>query len=205
LPAAASAATYYYDGPSDSRCWNDPFYCDDRYDSSWNNDYRYDNWSYDNRYDSRVYDNRYTYDNRYDRWNDDAWYGDTRMNHWNNDDLWRNDDYRYDWNQPYRTSNTRSYRYTASTTYRPPVYGGATVEIGRYGFGPNVITVRQGETVTWINRDGRQHAVRSETPGLFASASFGSGQRYSVTFLYCGTFTYVDPFTGATGEVRVSR
>jgi plastocyanin len=69
-----------------------------------------------------------------------------------------------------------------------------------------VITVRAGTTVTWVNHDSVPHTVRSLQRGLFGSAKFYDSQRYSVTFLYPGTFDYycsVHP--GMVGTVRVVR
>jgi len=67
--------------------------------------------------------------------------------------------------------------------------GGMTISIANFAFNPNTITIRQGETVTWVNNDTVAHTVTSDT-GLFDSGSIQPGRTYSYTFPNTGTFNY---------------
>ena len=60
--------------------------------------------------------------------------------------------------------------------------GAATTTISIYGstFTPKNVTVTQGDTVTWVNRDNDTHQVLA-TGGQFASAILKQGQKYSFT------------------------
>lgn len=178
----AAASNYYGDSYnsgytcSNGRCYQDNYYYNDRYG---------DDYYYDDRYQDDWY-----YDSRYDdRYNDDYYYNDSRYN----------DDYYY--NDRYRTS----YNYGRTSKIRP-ISRNKTIEIRAGDFRPESITVTAGTTVTWVNRDRQPQTVRSEQRGLFASAKFYEGQRYSVTFLYPGTFDYFSSMhPGMRGTVRVVR
>jgi plastocyanin len=83
--------------------------------------------------------------------------------------------------------------------------GAATRGVNIYGsgFSPKSVTITEGDTVTWVNRDNVNHQVlanRSE----FVSPILRKGQSYSFTFSTAGTYNYKDELhTQLTGTVFV--
>jgi len=65
----------------------------------------------------------------------------------------------------------------------------ATVYIANFAFGPQVITVAPGATVTWVNDDDDAHSVVSNNGG-FHSAAMDTGDRFSFTFRAAGDYAY---------------
>lgn len=70
------------------------------------------------------------------------------------------------------------------------------VAIKNSAFDPSSVTVKSGDTVTWVNEDSTQHLVASDPhpthtdlPGL-QSGSLSQGQSYTFTFVKVGTFGY---------------
>ena len=68
----------------------------------------------------------------------------------------------------------------------------SAVTIADMAFGPTVITVKKGTTVTWTNNDSVQHNVApdTETGEFKAGELLSKGESYEVTFNTVGTFTY---------------
>ena len=83
--------------------------------------------------------------------------------------------------------------------------GGARINIHNYCFGPTILHVRPGETVTWVNRDTFPHSV------LGANGSWGSfdsirrhGRKLRYRFVEAGVYPYVCTFhVGMVGAVVV--
>jgi plastocyanin len=91
----------------------------------------------------------------------------------------------------------------ASQAAAPPV-ATDSVTIHNFAFGPQVITVKVGATVHWMNRDSEAHTVTSDT-GAFGSSALQPGTGYTHTFTKPGTYAYhcsIHPFM--TGKVVVS-
>jgi amicyanin len=67
----------------------------------------------------------------------------------------------------------------------------ATVEvtIDNFTFSPQQITVKAGDTVTWINHDDIPHTATSKT-GVFRSKALDSDDKFSFTFATPGTYAY---------------
>lgn len=73
-----------------------------------------------------------------------------------------------------------------------------TVEIIEFAYSPKQITVKVGDTVSWVNRDAFLHTVTSgavDGPENIADDKFDedldeAGSEASVTFDEAGTFTY---------------
>ena len=57
-------------------------------------------------------------------------------------------------------------------------------------FVPDSITVKVGDTVTWVNNETYGHDVTSDT-GLFKSPTLATGEKYSFTFVHEGTYPYI--------------
>lgn len=71
---------------------------------------------------------------------------------------------------------------------------GATVTIKDFSFQPETVTIKVGETVTWVNEDRRIHMVMSGAPpvmtDLFMSPSLAKGESWSYTFEEPGEYPY---------------
>jgi plastocyanin len=65
------------------------------------------------------------------------------------------------------------------------------VEISIKGmkFGPDTVTIKPGQTVTWTNNDQRDHTVAA-ADGSFNSGNLGPGATYSFKFTKPGTYHY---------------
>jgi plastocyanin len=67
--------------------------------------------------------------------------------------------------------------------------GDAAIQITNYVYGPKVITVKAGTTVTWTNHDYVPHTVISTTQ-LFRSSVFFTNDTFAFTFTTPGTYEY---------------
>jgi plastocyanin len=72
-----------------------------------------------------------------------------------------------------------------------------TVSIKGFAFTPNILTIKQGETITWTNEDGTSHTVTSDTGKELDSGIISNGKSYSHTFAQKGTYTYHCALHGA--------
>lgn len=68
-----------------------------------------------------------------------------------------------------------------------------TVTIKDLAFSPASVGIPVGGTVTWVNNDDRDHAVRS-ADGLLDSGNISPGARWSFTFKQAGTVSYGCPY-----------
>ncbi len=62
------------------------------------------------------------------------------------------------------------------------------VKIDNFTFGPQKLTAKVGDTVTWTNEDDIPHTVVST--GHFRSKALDTADKYSFTFTAPGTFEY---------------
>jgi plastocyanin len=65
----------------------------------------------------------------------------------------------------------------------------AEIKIDNFSFGPAIITVTAGTTVTWINRDDIPHKVVSNNDE-FKSKVLDTDEKFSYTFSKAGTYPY---------------
>jgi plastocyanin len=82
------------------------------------------------------------------------------------------------------------------------------IEMINFKFNPDMVTIKQGTTVTWVNKDGVAHTVisgvRDNKSGLFDSGNISSGGTFSYTFNEKGTFDYFcEPHSGMDGTIVV--
>ena len=63
------------------------------------------------------------------------------------------------------------------------------VKIDNFSFGPAVLTISAGTTVTWTNRDDIPHTVVSND-GVFKSKVLDTDDKFSYTFAKAGTYPY---------------
>jgi plastocyanin len=64
------------------------------------------------------------------------------------------------------------------------------VKIENMAFGPDILTVKKGTTVTWTNNDSVAHTVTSEGATGPKSELFGKDKTYSYTFDTVGNYAY---------------
>jgi plastocyanin len=80
---------------------------------------------------------------------------------------------------------------------------GSQVIMTNRAYDPQEITVKVGDTVTWVNQDAPKHDVVADN-GEFKSSLFDKGQSFGYTFTKAGTYPYhcsIHP--GMTGTVVV--
>src|SRR6058998_1183147 len=64
------------------------------------------------------------------------------------------------------------------------------IEIKDFSFSPQTLTVKPGETVTWINRDEEPHTVVSVEKKFKKSTALDTDQEFTITAGAPGTYTY---------------
>lgn len=62
-----------------------------------------------------------------------------------------------------------------------------TVTIRNFAFDPQTLTIKVGETVSWVNDDGAVHTIKSTD---FASPNIKNKESYKFQFTKAGTFEY---------------
>ena len=82
-----------------------------------------------------------------------------------------------------------------------PILDSNTVIIEDYKYKPAEITIKSGETITWINKDGAGHTATGDS---FDSGLLGRDKSYKQTFDEVGTFDYIcTPHPYMKGKVIV--
>jgi plastocyanin len=71
----------------------------------------------------------------------------------------------------------------------------ATVQITSAGFVPETITIKESESITWVNTDNGLHQVAADPKleGFATEKSLDQHQSITFTFDKKGTYTYHDP------------
>jgi len=64
------------------------------------------------------------------------------------------------------------------------------IVIKDFHFGPETLTVKSGEKVTWINRDEEPHTVVSVEKQFKKSSALDTDQEFTITAGAPGTYTY---------------
>jgi Icc protein len=64
------------------------------------------------------------------------------------------------------------------------------VSIDNFSFSPTPITVPEGTTLTWINRDDIPHTVVSDDMQQFKSKALDTDEKFAHTFSKAGTYSY---------------
>ena len=65
-----------------------------------------------------------------------------------------------------------------------------TIEIKDFAFNPQTLTVKSGETITWINRDDEPHTVVSVGKKFQKSSALDTDQKFTITAGASGTYEY---------------
>ncbi len=82
--------------------------------------------------------------------------------------------------------------------------GGAEVTMKNIKFDPANVTVKAGETVTWVNEDSVGHDVTADDFKSGSPGGIQNGGTYKHTFKAAGTFKYVcTVHPGMEGSVTV--
>jgi len=82
--------------------------------------------------------------------------------------------------------------------------GTKTVSIRGMQFGPGEITIKAGESVTWVNQERMPHTVTAHD-GSFSSSALNAGATFSQTFDKPGEYTYYCQYhPNMKGKVIVS-
>ena len=64
------------------------------------------------------------------------------------------------------------------------------IEIKDFAFNPQILTVKSGEKVTWINHDEEPHTVVSVGQQFKKSTALDTDQEFSITAGAPGTYNY---------------
>ena len=64
------------------------------------------------------------------------------------------------------------------------------IEIKDFMFNPATITVKSGETITWINRDEEPHTIVSVGKKFEKSSALDTDQQFTITASAPGTYEY---------------
>ena len=95
---------------------------------------------------------------------------------------------------------------TAPGAASKPKTGPDTVGIAEFLFGPQKITVKQGQTITWTNADDSPHQVTVQGAVSLRSPVLLKGQSTAITFNYPGSYDYICGLHPAMrGQVEVTR
>jgi plastocyanin len=79
-----------------------------------------------------------------------------------------------------------------------------TIEIKEFKYGPPMLSVPAGTTLTWVNHDEEPHTVTSAT-GAFGSAGLVNDDTFVETFTKPGTYQYfckIHPYMKGTVIVK---
>lgn len=78
-----------------------------------------------------------------------------------------------------------------SKTTAPPAGGGTltTVSIVNMAF-PPATTIKVGDSITWVNKDGYSHTVTSDDATSFSSGNMASQSSYTFKATVAGSFPY---------------
>ena len=80
------------------------------------------------------------------------------------------------------------------------------VDIEGFAFGPDVVTISAGASITWTNLDGTAHTVTQNGDALLDSPDLDTDDTYEVTFDEPGTYAYFCKFHPAMrASVTVER
>ncbi|MBD3310547.1 hypothetical protein GF351_04970 [Candidatus Woesearchaeota archaeon] len=89
-------------------------------------------------------------------------------------------------------------------TEYPSAFGEYVIDVHRYSLSEPEITIRQGTTVRWINRNSRRHLIVIQKPEYVKGTPMeGNGSSWNYTFDIPGEYQYVEAVFGLRGKVMV--
>ena len=100
----------------------------------------------------------------------------------------------------YEGAATRPYEQATTVSV-----AGKQVTIQGFRYSPNIITIDEGESITWTNQDDTPHTVTvTQGPETFDSGELAAGQQFSFTFTKPGTYSYeCNIHTAMKGSIHV--
>ena len=102
-------------------------------------------------------------------------------------------------------TNTPVQRAAVAAAPAAPVTAAPAVHISNFTFGPTLLKVRVGQTVTWTNDDDIPHIVVAADHS-FKSKVLDTGEHFSFTFTKVGLVTYFCSLhPHMTGKVMVAK
>lgn len=84
-----------------------------------------------------------------------------------------------------------------TTQFNTSAQGANQVTITNFKFEPKTLTVNEGDTITWDNKEGL-HTVKSDTDA-FVSKNLKAGESFSYQFTKAGKYPYHCAFHGSKG------
>jgi plastocyanin len=194
-PSYTSYDPYYYHNYNNTYHNNsyDPYRYEHHCDGPYCNTYSYPSYNYHNECTPFITSSRCRYGKQYHLYEDYGYWGSTyhKKKH--------KDPWMYDAHWP-----VHQYAAYHGDSWAKSKHEMVNVDISSHMYHPERIVIRAGSKVTWTNRDRAPHTVTSDNRGVFDSGRFSQGQKYTVTFLYPGTFHYhCDLHPGMEGTVVV--
>ena len=86
---------------------------------------------------------------------------------------------------------------THSTQFNTSAQSANQVTVTNFKFEPKTLTVNEGDTVTWNNKEGL-HTVKSDTEA-FVSKNLKAGESFNYQFTKAGKYPYHCAFHGSKG------
>ncbi len=74
-----------------------------------------------------------------------------------------------------------------NTGTAPATQASNTITISNFTFNPDILAVKVGTTVTWVNQDNIEHTINSDD---FSSTNLKNGDKFEFTFSKKGIFDY---------------
>ena len=85
-------------------------------------------------------------------------------------------------------------------------YGNKNIEIKDFVYSPEILKVKIGEVVTWINYDSVEHTITSDEGNLLDSGLIGKVESYTMVFTEAGTYDYhCSPHPYMKGKIVVEK
>ena len=85
-------------------------------------------------------------------------------------------------------------------------YGNKNIEIRDFVYSPEILKVKIGEIVTWINYDSVEHTITSDVGNLLDSGLIGNMESYTMAFTEVGTYEYhCSPHPYMKGKIVVEK
>ena len=86
-------------------------------------------------------------------------------------------------------TKTKKVKNSAPTKTTKPAPVTRSVNIQNFSFDQTPLTIKQGDTVVWTNKDSAPHTVTGDNGGP-SSGTLNQNQTYSFTFINNGSFAY---------------
>ena len=77
--------------------------------------------------------------------------------------------------------------------------------INDFAFTPANLTIKTGDTVTWINQDNTEHSAWESSTNAFDTGLLSTGQSATLTFASVGSFNYrCRPHGNMRGSITIT-